>query len=116
LKAGGAYVPLDPAYPDERLQLMLDDSDALILIAQQRIADWWPGGPLPRVYLDSDWEAIEQHPDAAPATATLSANLAHIIYTSGSTGRPKAVAAVHSAVVNRVEAEREISGISGQEI
>src|ERR1700716_2043852 len=26
LKAGGAYVPLDPAYPKQRLQLILEDS------------------------------------------------------------------------------------------
>ncbi len=116
LKAGGAYAPLDPAYPVERLRSMLDDSDAPVLIAQKRIADRLPEVTQRRVYLDSDWEAIEQYPDTAPPTATLSANLAHIIYTSGSTGRPKAVAAVHSAVVNRLEAEREISGVSGQEV
>ncbi len=75
---------------------MLDDSDAPVLIAQKRIADRLPEVTQRRVYLDSDWEAIEQYPDTAPPTATLSANLAHIIYTSGSTGRPKAVAAVHS--------------------
>ena len=116
LKAGGAYLPLDPAYPAERLRLMLDDSDAPILIAQKRIADRLPDVSIFRVYLDSDWETIEQYPDAATPTATLSANLAHIIYTSGSTGRPKAVATVHSAVVNRLEAEREISGVSEQEV
>src|SRR5262249_55765323 len=116
LKAGGAYLPMDPTYPAERLQLMLDDSDASVLIAEQRIADRLPEVSRPRVYLDIDWEAIAQYPDAAPPDATLSANLAHIIYTSGSTGRPKAVAASHSAVVNRLEAEREISGVSEQEV
>jgi non-ribosomal peptide synthetase component F len=28
LKAGGAYVPLDPAYPEDRLQFMLEDTNA----------------------------------------------------------------------------------------
>jgi amino acid adenylation domain-containing protein len=116
LKAGGAYLPLDPAYPAERLRLMLDDSDARVLIAQRRIADRLPEVSLPGVYLDSDWETIEQYPATAPPTVTASANLAHIIYTSGSTGRPKAVAAIHSAVVNRLEAEREISGVTAQDV
>src|SRR4029434_2819284 len=56
LKAGGAYLPLDPASPAERLRLMLDDSDAPVLIAQHRIADRLPEVSPPRVYLDSDWE------------------------------------------------------------
>src|SRR5262249_21248235 len=73
LKAGGAYLPMDPTYPAERLKLMLDDSDASVLIAEQRIADRLPEVSRPRVYLDIDWEAIAQYPDAAPPDATLSA-------------------------------------------
>ena len=32
LKAGGAYVPLDPAYPQVRLEFMLKDADAPLLL------------------------------------------------------------------------------------
>ncbi len=35
LKAGGAYLPLDPAYPPERLQFMLSDSQAAVLLIAQ---------------------------------------------------------------------------------
>ncbi len=35
LKAGGAYVPLDPSYPAERLQYMLADSRAAVLLTSQ---------------------------------------------------------------------------------
>ena len=37
LKAGGAYVPLDPTYPQERLQFMLEDTKAPILITQTHL-------------------------------------------------------------------------------
>ena len=37
LKAGGAYVPLDPSYPQERLQFMLEDTKASILITQAHL-------------------------------------------------------------------------------
>ena len=101
LKAGGAYVPLDPSYPAERLRFMLDDSGAAVLITQRRMEAQLPEVALPRVYMDGDWKVIKRQQDAAVFAAATPANLAHIIYTSGSTGRPKAVAAVHSAVVNR---------------
>ncbi len=35
LKAGGAYVPLDPNYPAERLQYMLADSRAAVVLTSQ---------------------------------------------------------------------------------
>src|SRR5260221_224633 len=37
LKAGGAYVPLDPAYPEERLQYMLEDSAPILLLTQRHM-------------------------------------------------------------------------------
>ncbi|MGC2742257.1 MAG: amino acid adenylation domain-containing protein, partial [Candidatus Angelobacter sp.] len=39
LKAGGAYVPLDPAYPQERLQYMLEDSDPVALLTQAQVME-----------------------------------------------------------------------------
>ena len=35
LKSGGAYVPLDPQYPEERLQFMLDDTQAPVLLTSE---------------------------------------------------------------------------------
>jgi non-ribosomal peptide synthetase component F len=39
LKAGGAYVPLDPAYPEDRLQFMLEDTNAPLLITQAHLKE-----------------------------------------------------------------------------
>ena len=33
LKSGAAYQPLDPSYPQERLEFMMKDADAKLLIA-----------------------------------------------------------------------------------
>jgi len=35
LKASGAYLPLDPAYPSDRLQYMLKDSQAPVVIVEE---------------------------------------------------------------------------------
>ncbi|WP_157776624.1 AMP-binding protein, partial [Paenibacillus polymyxa] len=32
LKAGGAYVPIDPEFPSSRIQYMLEDSEAAVLL------------------------------------------------------------------------------------
>ena len=37
LKAGGAYLPIDPEYPNERIEYMLEDSNADILLTQTHL-------------------------------------------------------------------------------
>jgi natural product biosynthesis luciferase-like monooxygenase protein/amino acid adenylation domain-containing protein len=39
LKAGGAYVPLDPASPRERLEFMIDNAQAPVLITDDRLRE-----------------------------------------------------------------------------
>jgi non-ribosomal peptide synthetase component F len=39
LKAGCAYVPLDRNYPQERLTYMAEDSEAEILLVQEKLAE-----------------------------------------------------------------------------
>ncbi|TYS39066.1 AMP-binding protein, partial [Bacillus pumilus] len=40
LKAGGAYVPLDPAYPEKRLQYILEDAGIQILVTESHLTEW----------------------------------------------------------------------------
>lgn len=35
-KSGAAYIPIDPAYPDERVKFILEDTNAKIIITNQR--------------------------------------------------------------------------------
>jgi amino acid adenylation domain-containing protein len=116
LKAGGAYVPLDPAYPAERLRFMLEDSQAQILItnrSMERLLAEFGGS---RVWLEEVGEMLDRYAIADVVGIVTSANLAHVIYTSGSSGRPKAVAGVHAAVVNRLQAQREIAPVGEEDI
>jgi amino acid adenylation domain-containing protein/non-ribosomal peptide synthase protein (TIGR01720 family) len=103
-KAGGAYVPLDPAYPADRLEFMLADSQALLLLTT-RNADSLSAktGKLPAlqsiVWLD-DWQMLAGYPDHNPPTLAGPDNLAYLIYTSGSTGQPKGAGITQRSLVN----------------
>ncbi|MDQ3257401.1 MAG: amino acid adenylation domain-containing protein, partial [Acidobacteriota bacterium] len=100
LKAGGTYVPLDPAYPAERLQFMLEDTETPVLLTQQRLLEELPEHSARVVCVDSDWDVIAQKSSANPESGITPENLAYVIYTSGSTGRPKGAMLNHRGRVN----------------
>jgi amino acid adenylation domain-containing protein len=97
LKAGAAYVPLDPDYPAERLAAMLEDTQAVAVLAQQRLADRLPAGAAgaPVLFVEEDLDLDLDLPARVPDEAA-----AYLIFTSGSTGRPKATVVPHRAIVN----------------
>jgi amino acid adenylation domain-containing protein len=101
LKAGGAYVPLDPTYPPERLAFMLSDTQAPVLLTQERLRGRLPTHAARTLYLDSD-QHIAQQPDTNPTRSASPDNLAYVMYTSGSTGQPKGVMVEHRSVVNYI--------------
>ncbi len=93
LKAGGTYLPIDPDYPADRIQYMLDDSRAGLLITASAgvVVAGYAGQTI----------AMDQLDPLAVYTpvAVDSGDLAYIIYTSGSTGQPKGVMIEHRNVV-----------------
>lgn len=97
LKSGGAYIPIDPDYPRDRIEYMLEDSRANILLTRGALSEGleYSGEIInieePLVYSE-DKENIER--------VNKSSDLAYIIYTSGSTGKPKGVLIEHKAIVN----------------
>ncbi|MBG1243500.1 non-ribosomal peptide synthetase [Nostoc sp. NZL] len=103
LKAGGAYVPLDPTYPQERLALMLKDTQVSVILTQERLLSVLPEHQQQVVLLDTDWSVIAQESWENLVTQTQLDNLAYIIYTSGSTGTPKGVMIEHRSLVNYIE-------------
>jgi tyrocidine synthetase-3 len=99
LKAGGAYLPIDPDYPQERIDYMLADSNAKILLTSHEIA------------ILSSPEAFNNRPKGSPSfgiwnlefgISPQGGQLAYIIYTSGTTGKPKGVMIGHGNISNTV--------------
>jgi len=97
---GAAYLPLDTGYPDERLQLMLDDAAPKTLITSVTLSGRFRTiSSVTQLHFD----ALSSRADAPPpASAPTPQDAAYIIYTSGSTGRPKGVLVGHEAIVNRL--------------
>ncbi|WP_122572495.1 non-ribosomal peptide synthetase [Pseudomonas viridiflava] len=102
LKAGGAYVPLDTSQPLERLDAMLDDCAARVLVTNSAIATQLPIHKAQLVCIDElrTSRDLVKVPNLMPVATP--GHLAYMIYTSGSTGRPKGALNTHAAIVNRL--------------
>ncbi|MEU0630280.1 amino acid adenylation domain-containing protein [Streptomyces sp. NPDC005989] len=97
--AGGAYVPLDLAYPDERLEYILNDAAPQVVLVDRDQRDRFTrllvrAGVQARVLVQGD-----ELPRDTTEPAIGRHDPAYVIYTSGSTGRPKGVVVPHSAVL-----------------
>ncbi|MED1996087.1 non-ribosomal peptide synthetase, partial [Bacillus subtilis] len=103
LKAGAAFVPIDPDYPDQRIEYILQDSGAKLLLKQEGISvpDSYTGDV---ILLDGSRTILslplDENDEGNPETAVTAENLAYMIYTSGTTGQPKGVMVEHHALVN----------------
>src|SRR6516165_3568485 len=109
LKAGKFFVLLDPSFPKDRIAVILEDSQAQFLLADE------PNISFARGAADSgcrvvEFESISDQVSAEDLDLEISPQaLAHIVYTSGSTGRPKGVVWNHlnklQSVMRRIYAD-----------
>ncbi len=83
LKSGAAYLPIDPDYPQDRIDYMLEDSNAKFCITDENIS-----------------ELLNNKNTDNPSVTIISGNICYCIYTSGSTGKPKGVLITHNNVSN----------------
>ncbi|HEY3304677.1 MAG TPA: amino acid adenylation domain-containing protein [Candidatus Binatia bacterium] len=116
LKAGGAYVPLDPAYPKERLDFMLKDAQAPVVLTQKRLASEVSKDGIRVVCLDSDWRTIAAEGAENLRREGREEDRAYVLYTSGSTGKPKGVQIPQGALRNFIHGMREQPGLTEQDV
>ena len=99
IRGGNAYLPIDPDYPKERIEYILKNSNASVVVAQSKFTHLVADIPCinaTEMLNSSDSTNVIPPPAAAPDYT------AYVIYTSGSTGNPKGAKVSHKSAINRI--------------
>lgn len=91
MKVGATYVPIDPTYPQERVQYILDDCGANIVLTYKTVIRW--------NVVSLPLEDIDNYDGFVKSRCKTDSTI-YCIYTSGTTGKPKGVLIKNSGVVN----------------
>ncbi|MDT3424992.1 tyrocidine synthetase-3 [Paenibacillus forsythiae] len=99
IKAGGAYLPIDPDYPDSRINYILENSQAALVLTRKKffskVKAALPKLDVDKQYSESGGENLQ--------IINSPQDLIYVIYTSGSTGNPKGVMIEHRSLINRLD-------------
>ncbi|MBM7365452.1 amino acid adenylation domain-containing protein [Gordonia hydrophobica] len=103
--AGAAYVPIDVAMPAARIENLLTQSGAEVVLTDPDSVEMFTG----RTVI-ADWAVRDDVPREASAMATASrapGDAAYLIFTSGSTGEPKGVVGTQGALASYARDHRD---------
>ena len=111
LKSGAAYIPLDPEIPAERVNFIMEDAGAKLLISSDEILNNIGAqfNAFPIFNIDKSFADLEKYSDVKPDVPNRTPdNLCYMIYTSGTTGKPKGVLLEHKNAVTYVHGAQKI--------
>ena len=112
LKAGAAYLPITPTTPIERINYILEDSQAKGVLCSLKEKTVSEKLSCKGIFIHTEScqkEAVERQ-------QVEGADLAYIIYTSGSTGKPKGVMIENHSLMNLIEWQSGEGKVSEQSI
>ncbi|RBQ20691.1 non-ribosomal peptide synthetase [Spongiactinospora rosea] len=101
MKAGACYVPVDAATPQARLERVLADSGAALVLVSRAGAGLATGG-VPVVAVEDALAAHEPGADLWPEVPAMAT--AYALYTSGTTGAPKGVCVSQANLAHTLQA------------
>ena len=99
IRGGNAYLPIDPEYPQDRINYILENSGAVVVVAQDKFT--FLAGNVPCINITDVINNPTEELDIPPCMAEEN-DTAYVIYTSGSTGKPKGAKVSHKSAVNRI--------------
>ncbi len=97
LKSGACYIPIDPEYPQDRIEYMLDNSSAKLLLTFEKLKNKVNFDN--KIFVELKNELYDSHKNNLENINEPN-DLSYIIYTSGSTGKPKGVMLTHKSLSN----------------
>ncbi|OPX45146.1 surfactin synthase subunit 2 [Ruminiclostridium hungatei] len=98
LKAGCAFLPIEPGTPEDRVNYVIKNSKAGLMLTQGKYVKN-ASYPIPCILLE-DSSLYDEKSCLPVENINTGRDLAYIIYTSGTTGNPKGVMVEHRSLVN----------------
>ena len=121
LKAGGAYVPIDPEYPVERMEYILEDTGAKVILTNESHKELFSTVRLQNVNIElidaKNFEyTLQKQKECNLKSQINNHNLAYVIYTSGTTGKPKGVLIEHCNVIRLFSCTDKLFHFNSQDV
>ena len=114
-KAGCTYIPLDPIYPKDRIALILEDGNPVVLLTEKKLLENLPVTAAKHIFIEES-DAYQNESGANTDFKVTPDTVAYLIYTSGSTGKPKGVQIQHRALVNFIASMAKKPGITHKDM
>ncbi|CAH0057103.1 unnamed protein product [Clonostachys solani] len=115
LRAGAAFVFLDPNAPQERLENIVKQVDADIILCSPLNLTLCSGLASQVVVVESTlWKAVLNRQSDVHLPVTSSSSTMYVIFTSGSTGAPKGVMISHQSFLTALSHQEKVVGIKSQ--
>lgn len=108
LKLGAAYIPIDTQYPIERIRIILQKSNADLLLIDPFFTkhDFKKIFPIEKTISVTEETYNSQSIDNLKASISIE-SAAYVIFTSGTTGMPKGVELPHKLIVNLIQWQKK---------
>lgn len=108
LKVGATFLPIDISYPKERIDYIIRDSKASILLTSHEFIHK-TNDTVQSLCFEIQNDCFDQYSNSNLNVSYDVDNLAYIMYTSGSTGNPKGVMVTHKNIVRLVKNNKFIT-------
>lgn len=108
IKVGATFIPIDVDYPIERINYILEDSNAKIILTKKKFVNTLKNDSK-KICIELTSDIYTTSNSDNPNITIKPDDLIYMMYTSGSTGKPKGVMITHKNVVRLVENTNYIS-------
>jgi len=118
LKAGGTYVPIDTVYPKERIDYILEETQARLILCRNHL-DQYSQVQLSKdkvVCINFKEEFYKHEIKSNLHEFNKATDLAYVIYTSGTTGKPNGVMVEHKSISSKSDFYKYQYGVNHKQI